>query len=149
MRASTQQKIDDRVFSLASNLFGFGNTEAKKQIEETIAIENATLQLDNRIIAVYPAIIEEAFSTTMDNYRKYIASYNFKTQAENELIQRHNTSVEQFCKENALTEVQTEFRKVFLLNKKNLKPRAYNEAVNEFCNDYGLIVEKKKIQSVK
>ncbi len=149
MRASSQQKIDDRVFSLASNLFGFGNTEVKKQIEQTIAIENATLQLDNRIIAVYPAIIEEAFSTTMDNYRKYIASYNFKTQAENELIQKHNTSVQQFCKQNPLTEIQTEFRKVFLLNRKNLKPRAYNEAVNEFCNDYGLIVEKKKIQSVK
>jgi hypothetical protein len=149
MRASTSQKIDDRVFSLASNLFGFGNTEAKKQIEETIAIENATLQLDNRIIAVYPAIIEEAFAATMDNYRKYIASYNFKTQAENELIQKHNTSVKQFCKENSLTEIQTEFRKVFLLNRKNLKPRAYNEAVTQFCNDYGLIVEKKKIQSVK
>lgn len=149
MRAISQQKIDERVFSLASNLFGYGGTQAKKQIEETIAIENATLQLDNRIIAVYPAIIEEAFSTTMDNYRKYIASYNFKTQAENELIQKHNTSVQQFCKQNPLTEIQTEFRKVFLLNRKNLKPRAYNEAVNEFCNDYGLIVEKKKIQSVK
>ena len=149
MRASTPQKIDDRVFSIASNLFGFGDTEAKKQIEETIAIENATLQLDNRIIAVYPAIIEEAFATTMDNYRKYIASYNFKTQAENELIQKHNALVKQFCKENALTEVQTAFRKVFLLKRRNLKPRAYNEAVNQFCNDYGMIVEKKKIQSVK
>lgn len=149
MRTSSQQKIDDRVFSLASNLFGFGNTQAKKQIEETIAIENATLQLENRIIAVYPAIIEEAFSTTMENYRKYIAGYNFKTQAENELIEKHNVSVEQFCKDNELTQIQSEFRKVFVLNKKNLKPRAYNEAVSEFCNDYGLIVEKKKIQSVK
>ncbi|WP_395074583.1 hypothetical protein [Flavobacterium sp.] len=149
MKASSQQKIDDRVFSLASNLFGFGNTEAKKQIEQTIAMENATLQLDNRIIAVYPAIIEEAFSTTMENYRKYIASYNFKTQAENELIEKHNASVAQFCKENELTQIQSEFRKVFVLKKKNLKPRVYNEAVNEFCNDYGLIVEKKKIQSVK
>jgi hypothetical protein len=149
MRTSSHHNLDDRVFSLASNLFGFGDTEAKKQIEETIAIENATLQLDNRIIAVYPAIIEEAFSTTMDNYRKYIASYNFKTEEENEFIQRHNTSVEHFCKVTELTEVQTEFRKVFLSSKKNLKPRAYNEAVNHFCNDYGLIVEKKKIQSVK
>lgn len=149
MRTGTQQKIDDRVFSLASNLFGFGNTEEKKQIEQTIAIQNNSLQLDNRIIAVYPAIIEEAFSATMDNYRKYIASYNFKSQAENELIQKHNTSVEQFCKQNPLTEVQTAFRKVFLSSKKNLKPRAYNEAVNEFCKNYGLIIAKKKIQTVK
>ncbi|MGH2667155.1 hypothetical protein [Flavobacterium sp.] len=146
MRASSQQKIDDRVFSLASNLFGFGNTEAKKQMEQTIAMP---LQLDNRIIAVYPAIIEEAFATTMDNYRKYIASYNFKTQAENELIQKHNTSVAQFCEENILTEVQKGFKNVFLLKNKSLKPRAYNEAVTEFCECYGMIVEKKKIQSVK
>ena len=149
MKTISQQKIDDRVFSLASNLFGFGNTTAKEQIEQTIAIENATLQLEKRIIAVYPAIIEEAFSTTMENYRKYIASYNFKTQAENELIEKHNVSVAQFCNENELTQIQSEFRKVFVLKRKNLKPRAYNEAVTEFCNDYGLIVEKKKIQSVK
>lgn len=150
MRTGTTQKIDDRVFSLASNLFGFGNTETKKQIEQTVAIENAiSLQLDNRIIAVYPAIIEEAFSTTMDNYRKYIASYNFKTEAENEIIKKHNASVTEFCKQNLLSEVQTAFRKVFLSSKKSLMPRAYNEAVNEFCKDYGLIVEKKKIQSVK
>jgi hypothetical protein len=146
MRTNVNPKLDDKVFSLASNLFGFGNTLAKKEVEQTIALP---LQLDNRIIAVYPAIIEEAFATTMDNYRKYIASYNFKTQAENELIQKHNTSVAQFCKENTLTQVQIEFRKVFVLNKKNLKPRAYNEAVNEFSNHYGLIVEKKKIQTVK
>ncbi len=149
MKTHSNPRLDDKVFSLASNLFGFGNTEAKKQMEQTIAIENNTLQLENRIIAVYPAIIEEAFSTTMDNYRKYIASYNFKTHAENELIELHNVSVAQFCKETLLNEVQIAFRNVFVLNKKNLKPRAYNEAVTEFCKDYGLIVEKKKIQSVK
>jgi uncharacterized protein YqgQ len=146
MRTNLTPRLDDKVFSLASNLFGFGNTQVKKEVEQIIAMP---LQLDNRIIAVYPAIIEEAFATTMDNYRKYIASYNFKTQAENELIQKHNTSVEIFCKNNTLNQVQIEFRKVFVLNKKNLKPRAYNKAVNEFCKDYGLIVEKKKIQSVK
>lgn len=149
MRTGTQQKIDDGVFSLASNLFGFGNTEEKNQIEQTIAMQNNSLQLDNRIMAVYPAIIEEAFSATMDNYRKYIASYNFKSQAENELIQKHNTSVIEFCKQNPLSEVQTAFIKVFLSSKKNQNPRAYNEAVNEFCKDYGLIIAKKKIQTVK
>ncbi len=150
MRTVTPQKLDDRVFSLACNLFGYGTTQEKKDTEATIAIQNAiSLQSDKRIIAIYPAIIEEAFATTMDNYRKYIASYNFKTQAENELIQKHNATVAEFCRENPLTEVQREFRKVFLSSKKNLKPRAYNKAVNEFCESYGLIVEKKKIQSVK
>ena len=149
MRTNFNQRLDDKVFSMASNLFGFGTTQEKKEIEQTIAIQNNSLQLDNRIIAVYPAIIEEAFATTMDNYRKYIASYNFKTQAENELIQKHNASVVELCKQNPLTEVQTAFKKVFLSSKKNLKPRAYNEQVDTFCNDYGLIVEKKKIQTVK
>lgn len=146
MRTQSNPRLDDTVFSLASHLFGLGNTQPKKEVEQINAMP---LPLDNRIIAIYPAIIEEAFSSTMDNYRQYIASYNFKTQAENELIQIHNHSVTQYCQENSLTLVQIEFRKIFILNKKNLKPRAYNEAVNEFCTDYGLIVKKKKIQSVK
>ena len=150
MQNSSHHKLDERIFSLASNLFGFGTTLEKKEIEETIAIQNAvSLQSDKRIIVVYPAIIEEAFSTTMDNYRKYIASYNFKTQAENELIQKHNASVEQFFTENDLSEVQKGFKEVFLKKNKSFKPRAYNEQVDSFCESYGLIVEKKKIQCVK
>lgn len=143
MRANNNQRLDDRVFSMASSLFGYGATKEKKDIE------NSSLPLDNRIHAVYPAIIEDAFKATMDNYRKYIASYNFKTQSENELIQKHNALVTQFCKENLLSEVQSVFRDVFLSSKKHLKPRAYNEQVDSFCESYGLIVEKKKIQCVK
>ena len=151
MRTNTHQKLDNRVFSLAANLFGIGANQTKEEHKQPIAMEtNKPLQLSNRIIAVYPAIIEEAFSTTMDNYRKYIASYNFKTQAENELIQAHNNSVKEFCKSNALNEVQTEYKRLFLLhNEKNCNARNYNEAVNQFCTDYGIIVEKKKIQTVK
>jgi hypothetical protein len=86
----------------------------------------------------------------MDNYRKYIASYNFITRAENELIQAHNNSVKEFCKINALTEIQKEYKRLFLLhNEKNCNPRDYNEVVAQFCSDYGIIVEKKKIQTVK
>ena len=85
MRTNTHQKLDNRVFSLASNLFGFEDNQTKEKPKESIAMETAKpLQLSGRIIAIYPAIIEEAFSNTMDNYRKYIASYNFKTQAEND-----------------------------------------------------------------
>ena len=146
MRNQTSAKLNDTVFSLASTLFGFGTTQQKQQIEKKIAIETFTAQNDTRIMAVYPAIIEEAFSATMDNYRKYIASYNFKSEAENELIKKHNIAVEQFCKENRLSEVQIAFKDVFLKSKKHLKPRAYNEAVNEFCKEYGIIVQKKKIQ---
>ena len=151
MRTNTHQKLDNRVFSLASNLFGIGENPTKEEPKQPIAMDtDKPLQLSSRIIAIYPAIIEEAFSSTMNNYRKYIGSYNFKTQAENELIQAHNNSVKEFCKTNALNEVQTEYKRLFLLhNEKNNNPRDYNEAVTQFCNDYGLIVEKKKIQSVK
>ena len=147
MRTIPNQRLDNKVFSMASTLFGFGVNPIKEVSNAPI---EKPLQLSGRIIAIYPAIIEEAFSSTMDNYRKYIASYNFKTQAENELIQAHNNSVKEFCKTTVLNEVQIQYKRLFLLhNAKNNNPRGYNEAVNQFCDDYGLIVEKKKIQTVK
>lgn len=147
MTTNTHQRLDNKVFSMASTLFGFGEKEVKETLNTPI---EAPLQLSGRIIAIYPAIIEEAFSDTMDNYRKYIASYNFKTRAENELIQAHNHSVKEFCKSNALTQIQTEYKRLFLLhNEKNCNPRNYNEEVTQFCTDYGIIVEKRKIQTVK
>ena len=147
MRTIPNQRLDNKVFSMASTLFGFGENPIKEVSNAPI---EKPLQLSGRIIAIYPAIIEEAFSITMDNYRKYIASYNFKTQAENELIQAHNNSVKEFCKTTVLNEVQVQYKRLFLLhNAKNNNSRDYNEAVTQFCNDYGLIVEKKKIQTVK
>ncbi len=150
MTTNTNQRLDNKVFSMASTLFGFGENPTKEvKVVSNIPIEKP-VQLSGRIIAIYPAIIEEAFSNTMDNYRKYIASYNFKTQAENELIHAHNHSVKEFCKSNTLNEIQSEYKRLFLLhNEKNVNPRSYNELVTNFCADYGLIVEKKKIQTVK
>lgn len=147
MRANTGQRLDERVFTMASTLFGFEPKQAKEPTKQTIAIP---LQLNGRIIAIYPAIIAQAFSRTMDNFRKHIASYNFKTQAENELIQKHNNSVKQFYEQNELSQVQAEFKRLFLEKAKKLKtPRDYNEAVSEFCEHYGNIIEQRKIQSVK
>jgi hypothetical protein len=69
-----QQKLDSRVFNLASNLFGYGTTAEKTALQNDIAISNASdLTLDIRIMAVYPAIVDEAYSITMDNFRKHIA----------------------------------------------------------------------------
>jgi hypothetical protein len=144
-----KQHLDSKVFSIASNLFGYGNTETRTNIEKAIVLDNATALQDNRIMAVYPAITDEAFAVTMDNYRKHIAAYNFKTSAENDLIDKHNANVRKFLINNQLSEVQKEFRKVFILTKKALKPRDYNENADSFCKEYGLIVEKKKIQTVK
>ena len=141
MRTNTVQKLDDRVFNMASTLFGF---EPKQQDTPV------TLPLNDRIMATYPAIIEKAFSGTMDNFRKHIATYNFETQTENEFIQKHNSEVKQFYQENTLSELQREFKRLFLQkNKKISSSRDYNKAVAEFCKNYGQIIEKKKILSVK
>jgi hypothetical protein len=103
----SKQSLDSKVFSLASNLFGFGNTTEKKTVENNIATSVAiSLQPENRIMAVYPAISLDAFSITMDNYRKYISAYNFKTIAENELTEKHNVFVRKFLIENTLTDIQ-------------------------------------------
>ncbi|MFH7013111.1 hypothetical protein ACHRV5_14685 [Flavobacterium sp. FlaQc-52] len=146
----SKQNLDSRVFSLASNLFGFGGTAEKQTIQETIATNVAgTLQNENRIMAVYPAISMEAFGITMDNYRKYIAVYNFKTNAENEITEKHNNNVRAFLKENQLNDVQKEFAKLFNQKSSSLRPRVYNEAADEFMKEYGLIILKKKVQTVK
>ncbi|WDO13083.1 hypothetical protein MH928_17390 [Flavobacterium sp. WW92] len=145
-----QQKLDSRVFNLASNLFGYGTTAEKLALQNEIAISNAAdLTLDSRIMAVYPAIVDEAYSITMDNYRKHVAAYNTRTADENSLIAKHNTSVKSYRKKTELTEVQKKFSLIFELKHNSLPPRKYNELADAFCKDYGLIVEKKKIQTVK
>jgi uncharacterized protein YqgQ len=145
-----KQHLDSRVFSLASNLFGFGNTTEKKSIQNTIATTVATtLQIETRIMAVYPAITLEAFAVTMDNYRKHIETYNFKTEAENVQTFKHNLQVESFLAKNVLNEVQKEFSNLFIKKNKSLSPRAYNNLVDEFCKEYGIILKKNKIQEVK
>ncbi|WP_268846600.1 hypothetical protein [Flavobacterium aestivum] len=145
-----KQNLDSNVFSLASTLFGFGDTAEKKAIQDSIATTLVTTSdIETRIMAVYPAITQEAFSATMDNYRKYIESYNFMTVAENELTIKHNLQVESFLAENCLNEVQNEFSKLFMKKNKSLSARAYNNLVDEFCKEYGMIICRKKIQEVK
>ena len=57
--------------------------------------------------------------------------------------------VESFLKENVLNEVQKEFSKLFIIKNKSLSARAYNNLADEFCQQYGMVVSKKKIQVVK
>jgi len=148
MRTRNTQPLDNKVFNLASTLFGFGTTEAKKTIEKEIAV--TILVSENLpLTAVYPAVIEEAFAQTMDNYRKHIEIKNFQCNEENELIAAHNRVVRKFKKETQLTEIQLEFSKLFVKNKKALNPHDYNEEVDSFCAEYGMIVQKKKLITVK
>jgi hypothetical protein len=135
----TSQRLNDRVFSIAFTLFGFGENSLE-----------TPKNIDTRLMAVYPVIIEKAFASTMDNYRMFIADYNKQVQLENKQIEKHNALVTEYCKNNILTEVQLEFRKIFLQKTKNYtSARAHNSAVQAFCDSYGLLIEQKKIQGVK
>lgn len=135
-------KLDPKVFQMASHLLGAGS------VQENLVKNEDSLQ-DNCIIAVYPAIIEDAFSKTMDNYRTYIAKYNFQTTEENGLIRKFNVAVDTFCNKNKLSEVQLKFREIFIFKNLGLKPREYNEKVDEFSKEYGMIVQKRTIPTVK
>lgn len=157
MRTRNTQPLNNQVFNIASNLFGFGNVEVKKTIEKDIAISVATEE-NEQLMAVYPAIIDEAFAQTMDNYRKHVATKNFQCEEENELIEAHNRVVRQFRKKdkagnwiNNLTKIQIEYSRLFVENKQNkaLNPTDYNIKVDEFCAEYGMLVQKKKLITIK
>lgn len=157
MRTKSTQPLNNQVFNIASNLFGFGNVDVKKTIEKDISID--VIKAENEpLMSVYPAIIDEAFAQTMDNYRKHVAMKNFQCDEENELIDAHNRVVRQYRKKNKagnwindLTEVQIEYSRLFIENKQNkaLNPTDYNEKVEAFCKDYGMLIQKKKLITIK
>lgn len=134
--------LHPKVINLAANLLGIG---AVPQQQEPAKTDSPIIQ------AVYPAITEDAFKQTMDNYRKHISEYNFKVREENELIRKFNSKVAHYLAENkdTLTEVQLKFRQSFYKTKLHLDNRDYNEAVETFCNEYGNIITKRCIPTVK
>lgn len=101
--------------------------------------------------AIYPTITENAFALTMDAYRLFVDEYNLKVFQENIEIDRHNVAVGKNIKENGMNEVQSTYSKIWHKKNKGVKarPRNYNALVDEFCKDYGLCLEKVKIQTIK
>ncbi len=129
----------------AANLFGY-QEQASKQEPTLVATPP---QNPNVINAVYPAIIDTAFAQTMDNYRVHIATYNFRTEAENELINKHNSAVKLYILNNPLSELEKEYVGFFMKRYNNLTAREYNTEVDNACKAHGMIVAKRKIQKVK
>ncbi len=138
-----QQRLDTRIFNMAANLFGSGQAVQPPPVLPDLP--EGTLQ------AVYPAIMQEAFTATMSNYRKHVALYNFQTNAENQEIKQWNNSLKEYLKETQLTQLQSEMKRLFERNENYslLNSREYNEQVIKFCLEYGPILKKKKIQTVK
>lgn len=151
MITNKKNTLHPDVFQIASNLIGV-ETRSEKELKETVAIQLAIQpDVSDKLLAVYPAIIEEAFSSTMDNYRKYVALKNFQVSEANDLIKLWNKTVRKFKKENlqSLSEVQLQFSKQFPKTHKSLDPTTYNEKVEAFVKEYGMLVQKKKMITIK
>lgn len=143
------QSLDPKAFNIASNLFGFAKSE-KEELQREIAIGIATDDKpESRIMASYPSITDEAYAVTMDNYRRHISEYNARTEDENALISKHNSTVRKFLEKNPLNEVQLNFSMLFMRKYGYKAAREFNALADDFVKDYGMIIEKKRIPTVK
>jgi hypothetical protein len=148
------QVLDNRIFNLAANLFDSNRfeipaVEKRKEAAAKIAHNLAVLPDTNGVLmAVYPAIVDDAFAQSMNNYRKFVALKNFTAKAENETIKTYNSNVI-LLRKNGLSDVQTEYSRLFIKNNKQLEPVEYNKMVDTFSADYGNIVQKKKLITIK
>lgn len=156
MRTKTIQ-LHPEIFNTARNLFGIENPDQKK-LKQSVAISSTVENLkstqekqkDSRIFAVYPAIIEEAFTQTMDNYRKFVALKNFTFKEENHNINTYNNNVREYRKLNTSKcfEMQNNVD-AFIKNRKSFSPVDYNDQVEKFNIEYGMLIRKKKLITIK
>ncbi|MFV5702213.1 hypothetical protein ACM55F_10105 [Flavobacterium sp. XS2P12] len=106
------------------------------------------------VVACWPMLTKEARAMTMDNFRLERAIHNNRVEALNEEIEKYNAQVENFCA-GELNEVQKQFPLLFLKNvklvEKKLKYEAkeYNLLVEEFNNDRGMLLKKRKEETLK
>ncbi|MEN2415517.1 hypothetical protein [Flavobacterium mesophilum] len=124
-------------------------TRSNKKTRQDKQIIPALSENDTPVMAVHPFIDSSAFAATMDNYRLYIAHYNELISKLNEENEKYNASVRRFRNENALNEVQISFSRIFLARNSAKKPKEYNQLVQDFNDERGLVLEKKKFQTVK
>lgn len=125
----------------ATNLFGFQTVEQLPEQEKA--------KTENHIMAIYPALNDDAFAKTMDNYRKYVSEYNFSVLEENEQICKHNSNTQIYKKNNLLTEIEKEYIKFFPKRYKALSHREYNSEIDNLPVEQGRLLIKKKIQTIK
>jgi hypothetical protein len=95
--------------------------------------------------AVFPEITSEAFALTMDKYRIYVSKLNEARKLENIEIEKHNSKVPAKQEDD----VKETFANLFLRKYKSLLPVEYNEKVDEFFTDKGIILKKKKLHIIK
>lgn len=143
MQRSTQTI---KLGEFAANLFGVQSPQVKEEPKNII--ENPYPVL----LAIYPAIVEEAYAKTMDNYRKYVSEYNFRTLEENELIDKHNSMVKAFRQSEAFTKLSKDHQvyiEFFPKRYKDYTNREYNQEIDEQPEFLSKLILKKRIQTVK
>ncbi len=91
---------------------------------------------------------------TLDNYRLQVAKENNLIKEVNNEINSYNAKVELFCA-GKLDDIQKEYPKLFLKNiklkesKVKFEPQDYNTLVEEFNNERGMLLKKRKLQTIK
>lgn len=156
MKRTSINVVSPDIYNLASNLFGserFNNpkTTAIATLQEAVAISAATLpKKPCNGMYTYPVV---DFAPTMNNYRKYVAIKNFQVNESNIAVLQWNCNVRKFKKTNKgkLTKVQKTMSDLFPKSKSNktLDPTTYNDKVDVFCKEYGMLVQKKCVQTIK
>lgn len=144
MRGNIKSSVNDNVFNIASNLFNRFTDEAQ-QVEIEAKKEAFLNDNPNILQAVYPCIIDEAFSKTMDNYRSYVANYNIKVEVENKEINVWNSA----ASTQTLSDVEKVFTQAFVIKHKHLSDRKYNAYVEEHHKERGVFIEKRPIKKVR
>lgn len=113
------------------------------------------------LVACWPMLNREARAMTMENFRLERAIHNNKVEALNEEIAKYNAQVEIFCA-GELNEMQKQFPLLFLKNikesetKKQKGPskakytaKEYNILVEEFNKERGMLLKKRKEETLK
>lgn len=137
-----QEKLKKRAYVPVRNV---GTTRLERVLFQEFAEKHEPINV------TYPYITKEAMAMTMENYRQYVAQYNDDVFDLNLQIEIHNGKVEEYKNANKdkLTEVQKEFSRLFILKNRKTRTKEYNEKVEEFNQEYGLLVPKRKFQTIK
>jgi len=101
------------------------------------------------LIAVFPFITSECFAETMNRYRIHVANQNKKIKELNLSVKEHNNKVKLNI-ENGIDEIQATFIKLFLKKHSAIvSAKEYNALADEFNQDRGLLIEKKRFRTGK
>lgn len=103
------------------------------------------------LYCVWPMLDNKARKMTMDNYRLEKAKYNLAIEDLNLEIEKYNAQVEIFCT-GELNEVQKTFPDLWLKNiafqekrnRRKFDAKEYNILVEEFNNERGMLLKKRK-----